>query len=265
MGRARAEARCVAGGAAAGASMWISTAPSSFLRVERPLSELTTLRLGGPPRRLLEAGTEDELVAAVRTCDADSEPLLLLAGGSNLVVADDGFPGTVVRILTRGASERELDGGVVRAEVQAGETWDPLVATWVGRGLTGVECLAGIPGSVGATPIQNVGAYGQEIADSLVSVRALDRRSDSIDELGPEDCGFTYRSSAFKREPGRWVVLAVSYALQRSDTSRPVRYAELARALGVEPGATAPPADVREAVLALRRSKGMVLDARDPD
>src|SRR3954469_289737 len=124
MGRARAEARCVAGGAAAGASVWISTAPSSFLRVARPLSELTTLRLGGPPRRLVEASTEDELIAAVRAADADAEPLLLLAGGSNLVVADDGFPGTVVRILTRGVGERKLDGGVVRAEVQAGEAWD---------------------------------------------------------------------------------------------------------------------------------------------
>src|SRR3954454_906316 len=265
MERARAEARCVAGGAAAGASMWISTAPSSFLRVARPLSELTTLRLGGPPRRLVEAATEDELVVAGRACDADSEPLLLLAGGSNLVVADEGFAGTVVRILTRGVDERALEGGVVRVEVQAGEGWDPLVGAWVERGLTGVECLAGIPGSVGATPIQNVGAYGQEIADTLVSVRALDRRTDSIDELGPEDCGFTYRSSAFKREPGRWVVLSVSYALERSARSRPIRYAELARALDVEPGSGASLPAVREAVLALRRSKGMVVDPSDPD
>ena len=245
--------------------MWISTAPSSFLRVARPLSELTTLRLGGPPRRLVEAATEDELVAAVRACDADSEPLLLLAGGSNLVVADEGFAGTVVRILTRGVGERALEGGVVRVEVQAGEGWDPLVGAWVERGLTGVECLAGIPGSVGATPIQNVGAYGQEIADTLVSVRALDRRTDSIDELGPEDCGFTYRSSAFKRQPGRWVVLAVSYALEPSEMSRPIRYGELARSLGVEPGASAPLADVRTAVLELRRGKGMVLDPSDLD
>src|SRR4051794_12583325 len=245
--------------------MGISTAATSFLRVPGPLSELTTLRLGGAPRRLVEATTEEELVAAVRACDAQDEPVLLLAGGSNVVVADEGFGGTVVRVLTSGAEERELDGGVVRAEVQAGEPWDPLVAEWVRRGLTGVECLAGIPGSVGATPIQNVGAYGQEVADTLVSVRVLDRRAGTIDELGPEDCGFTYRSSAFKREPGRWVVLAVGYALERSEASRPVRYAELARALGVEPGATAPTPQMRDAVLTLRRTKGMVLDPADPD
>jgi UDP-N-acetylmuramate dehydrogenase len=233
--------------------------------VPRPLSELTTLRLGGPPRALVEAATEEEIVAAVRACDAEDEPLLLLAGGSNVVVADRGFAGTVVRILTRGVEERELPGGAVRLDVQAGEPWDPLVATCVRQGLAGVECLAGIPGSVGATPIQNVGAYGQEVADTLVAVRVLDRSRDAIDELGPEDCGFTYRSSVFKREPGRWVVLCVSYALERSADSRAVRYAELARALGIEPGAAAPLPAVREAVLALRRSKGMVLDPADPD
>src|SRR3954453_13775946 len=166
MERARAEARCVAGGGAAGASVWISTAPSSFLRVARPLSELTTLRLGGPPARLVDAATEDELVAAVRACDADSEPLLLLAGGSNLVVADEGFAGTVVRILTSGVDERGLEGGVAHVEVQAGEGWDRRVGGWVEPGLTGVDCWAGIPGRGGATPIQNVGAYGQEIADT---------------------------------------------------------------------------------------------------
>ena len=230
-----------------------------------PLSELTTLRLGGPPRALVEAGTEQELVAAVRACDTEDVPLLLLAGGSNVVVADAGFAGTVVRVLTRGVEERELSGGAVRLDVQAGEAWDPLVAACVGQGLAGIECLAGIPGSVGATPIQHVGAYGQEVADTLVSVRVLDRSRDTIDELGPEDCGFTYRSSAFKREPGRWVVLSVAYALDRSVASRPVRYAELARALDVEPGGAAPLPAVRDAVLALRRSKGMVLDPADPD
>jgi UDP-N-acetylmuramate dehydrogenase len=233
--------------------------------VPRPLSELTTLRLGGPPRALIEAATEEELVAAVRTCDGQDEPLLLLAGGSNVVVADAGFAGTVVRILTLGVAEQEVSGGAVRLDVQAGEPWDPLVATCVEQGLAGIECLAGIPGSVGATPIQNVGAYGQEVADTLVAVRVLDRSRDAIDELGPEDCGFTYRSSAFKREPGRWVVLSVSYALERSAESRPVRYAELARTLDVEPGGPAPLPAVREAVLALRRSKGMVLDPADPD
>jgi UDP-N-acetylmuramate dehydrogenase len=150
-------------------------------------------------------------------------------------------------------------------EVAAGEPWDPLVADCVARGLAGVECLAGIPGSVGATPIQNVGAYGQEVAETITAVRVLDRADGSVRRLTPAECGFTYRSSAFKREPGRWVVLAVRFALEASERSRPIRYPELARALGVEVGARAPSAEVRAAVLALRRGKGMVLDPGDPD
>jgi UDP-N-acetylmuramate dehydrogenase len=220
------------------------------------LSELTTLRLGGPAGRLVEASTEDEVVEVVRA----GEPLLVLAGGSNLVVADEGFPGTVLRIATRGVAR---DGTTL--EVAAGEPWDPLVAACVADGLAGVECLAGIPGSVGATPIQNVGAYGQEVAETIVGVRALDRARNTVQELAPEACGFTYRSSAFKREPGRWVVLAVRFALHASELSAPIRYAELARALDVELGERAPLARVRDAVLALRRRKGMVLDASDPD
>jgi UDP-N-acetylmuramate dehydrogenase len=149
--------------------------------------------------------------------------------------------------------------------VQAGEPWDPFAARCAGEGLSGIECLAGIPGSVGATPIQNVGAYGQEVAETIASVRVLDRRTGAVGELEPEACGFSYRSSAFKREPGRWVVLSVTYALRRSAVSGPVRYAELARALGVPVGGTAPLAAVRDAVLELRRRKGMVLDPADPD
>jgi UDP-N-acetylmuramate dehydrogenase len=220
------------------------------------LSELTTLRLGGPAGRYVEASTDEEVVDVVRA----GEPLLILAGGSNLVVADEGFPGTVLRIATRGVAR---DGATL--EVAAGEPWDPLVARCVAEGLEGVECLAGIPGSVGATPIQNVGAYGQEVAETIVGVRVLDRASRVVEELPPEACGFTYRSSAFKREPGRWVVLAVRFALKASQLSTPIRYAELARALDVELGDRAPLAQVREAVLALRRRKGMVLDASDPD
>jgi UDP-N-acetylmuramate dehydrogenase len=220
------------------------------------LSELTTLRLGGPAGRYVEARTDEEVVEVVR----DEEPLLILAGGSNLVVADEGFPGTVLRIATHGATR---DGTTI--EVAAGEAWDPLVARCVADGLEGVECLAGIPGSVGATPIQNVGAYGQEVAETIVGVRVLDRARDAVQELPPEACGFTYRSSAFKREPGRWVVLAVRFALKASELSAPIRYAELARALDVELGDRAPLAQVREAVLALRNRKGMVLDASDPD
>jgi UDP-N-acetylmuramate dehydrogenase len=224
------------------------------------LADLTTLRLGGPAGRLLEASQEDAIVAAVRAADAAGEPLLIMSGGSNLVVADAGFPGTVLRIVSRGVRE---DGD--RLEVAAGEPWDPLVARCVAAERAGVECLSGIPGSVGATPIQNVGAYGQEVSDTIVSVRAYDRARGHVGEIPAAECGFTYRSSAFKRTPGRWVVLAVTFALGRQPHSQPIRYAELARALGIAEGETAPLPDVRDAVLALRRGKGMVIDPADPD
>jgi UDP-N-acetylmuramate dehydrogenase len=224
--------------------------------VDAPLAPLTTLRLGGPAKRLVSVATEAELVEAVGEAD---EPLLLLAGGSNLVLPDAGWPGLVVRIETRGI---ERDGAVL--EVQAGEPWDDLVAATVEEGLAGFECLSGIPGSVGATPIQNVGAYGQEVAETVRSVRVLERATGTIEELAPADCDFAYRSSAFKRTD-RWVVLAVTFALRRAAGSQPLRYAELARALDLEPGARAPLGEVREAVLALRRGKGMVLDPADPD
>ncbi len=214
--------------------------------------------------QVVRGETDDELVAAVREAVAAGEPLLVLAGGSNVVVADDGFPGVVVHLATRGVAQREEDGRAV-LEVQAGEPWDPLVARCVAEELSGVECLSGIPGSVGATPIQNVGAYGQEVSETIASVRVLDRRGGEVAELPPEACRFTYRSSAFKRDPSRWVVLAVAFALDRDPLSRPIAYAELARALRVEIGARAPLADVREAVLDLRRRKGMVIDPDDPD
>jgi UDP-N-acetylmuramate dehydrogenase len=224
------------------------------------LADFTSLRLGGPAGRFVEAHSEDELVARVREADAADEPILLLAGGSNLVIADEGFPGTVVHVLTQGV---ERDGD--EFGVQAGEQWDPFVAARVDEGLAGIECLSGIPGSIGATPIQNVGAYGQEVAEVITSVRVLIRATGQVTELTPDECGFSYRSSAFKREPGEWVVLAVTFRLDLQAQSRPIRYAELARTLGVELGQSAPLADVREAVLALRRSKGMVLDPDDLD
>jgi UDP-N-acetylmuramate dehydrogenase len=224
------------------------------------LSGYTTLRLGGPAARLVEATDDERLRNLVCEATRAAEPLLLLAGGSNVVVADAGFPGTVVRIATRGIAR---DGDVLH--VAAGEPWDAFVARTVAEGLAGVEALSGIPGSVGATPIQNVGAYGQDVSETIVAVRALHRTTGEIVELGPEDCGFTYRSSAFKRDPGRWVVLRVSFALTPGGQSRPIRYAELARALGVAVGETAPLRAVRDAVLALRRGKGMVIDPADPD
>jgi UDP-N-acetylmuramate dehydrogenase len=224
------------------------------------LAPLTTLHLGGPAARLVEAHTEDEAIAAVREAD----PVLLLAGGSNVVISDEGFPGTVVRLLTRGISER-TGGDPAEIEVQAGEPWDAFVARCVREGLAGIECLSGIPGSVGATPIQNVGAYGQDVSETITRVRVYDRLGDRVEELANEACEFTYRSSVFKRNPGRWIVLAVTFALSRTPHSTPIRYAELARALGVDLRHTAPLAAVREAVLALRRGKGMVIDPADPD
>jgi UDP-N-acetylmuramate dehydrogenase len=139
------------------------------------------------------------------------------------------------------------------------------VESCVNNDLAGIECLSGIPGSVGATPIQNVGAYGQEVSETITSVRVYDRQTDTVAELAPEDCGFSYRSSTFKRVPNRWVVLNVTFHLHEQPHSMPIRYAELARTLGIEVGETAPLADVREAVLELRRGKGMVLDPADPD
>jgi len=227
-----------------------------------PLSGLTTLRLGGPARRLLVAGTEDEVVAVVREADAAGEPLLVLGGGSNLVVADEGFDGTVLRIAAGGAAGTALTERAL--EVAAGVDWDLAVALAVAEGYVGIEALSGIPGLVGAAPIQNIGAYGQDAAQTLAWVRALDRTTGEVVRLDNAACRFSYRHSVFKGSD-RHVVLAVAFSLGRSRLGRPVRYAELARHLGVAVGDRVPGADVRAAVLDLRRRKGMVLDAADHD
>jgi UDP-N-acetylmuramate dehydrogenase len=210
------------------------------------------------------AADEADVIDAVLEADAAGEPLLVLAGGSNVVVADEGFPGVVVHVVTRGIDRWEEDGKVFLT-VQAGEPWDPFVAHCVEQDLAGVEALSGIPGSVGATPIQNVGAYGQEVSETVDSVLVLDREKKVVQNLDVRAAEFSYRSSVFKRTPNRWVVLAVTFALDPDPLSRPIRYAELARTLGVEIGERAPLADVREAVLELRRRKGMVVDDADPD
>ena len=217
------------------------------------LARLTTLRLGGPARDFVEARSEQELIEAARGAQ------LVMAGGSNVVVADEGVPGTVVRIATRGI---ERDG--LRLTVAAGEDWDALVARCVGEGLQGFECLSGIPGSVGATPIQNVGAYGQEVSETVESVRVFDRETGRVEDMPAAACGFVYRGSVFKYHDRR-IVLAVTFRMRDGRESGPIRYAELARALDVPLGGTASLADVREAVLALRRRKGMVIDPADPD
>jgi UDP-N-acetylmuramate dehydrogenase len=241
----------------------------TFETVPRPLAELTTIRLGGPARRIVEATAEDQLTEAVSEADAAGEPLLVVAGGSNLVIGDRGFEGTVVRVLTRGVRVEargdadDLDRRA-RLVVSAGEPWDDLVAGAVSDGLAGIECLSGIPGSTGATPIQNVGAYGQDVAETIASVRAYDREAGEVVELGREDCDFAYRSSRFRRSR-RHVILGVTFVLERQALARPVRYPGLADVLGVQPGERLPLAEVREAVLGLRRQKGMVIDPDDPD
>ncbi|MCD0450288.1 UDP-N-acetylmuramate dehydrogenase [Actinocorallia sp. API 0066] len=223
------------------------------------LSGYTTLRLGGPARTFVEVTTEDELIEAVRTADHDGEPVLLLGGGSNLVVSDAGFPGTVVRIGTRGVT---VNGGTVTA--QAGEDWDGFVARAVAEGLSGVECLSGIPGRVGATPVQNVGAYGQDVSQTITEVRVWDRAAETVRVFSAEECGFAYRHSAFKGSD-RHVVLSVTFQLAETGESDLIVFEELAKRLGTPVGATASLADVRATVLDLRRGKGMVLDPADPD
>ncbi|MFF0243501.1 UDP-N-acetylmuramate dehydrogenase [Streptosporangium sandarakinum] len=225
------------------------------------LAPYTTLGLGGPAGAFAEAGSAEEIVELVAAADRAGEPVLVLGGGSNLVVSDDGFDGLVVRVASRGI---EADGD--RLTVQAGEDWDALVARAVAEGRSGIECLAGIPGQVGSTPIQNVGAYGQDVSQTVVGVRVYDRKNGDVTELSAHECRFAYRHSVFKEEPGRYVVLAVTYELPAvGGLSGPVAYRELSVRLGVALGERVPVARAREAVLELRRGKGMVLDAADPD
>ncbi|MGN0064870.1 MAG: UDP-N-acetylmuramate dehydrogenase [Nocardioides sp.] len=235
------------------------------------LRDHTTLRLGGPAREWVRAETEAELVEAVTEADAAGVPVLVLGGGSNLVVADEGFDGRVVEVATRGVvADADCPDdlaclGAVTVTVAAGEGWDDFVARAVEQGWVGVEALSGIPGSVGATPVQNVGAYGQSVSDTIAQVRVYDRVLRGVRTFAAADCGFDYRWSRFKADPQRHVVLSVTFLLKQGSLGAPVAYAELARALGVEPGQRAPLGDVREAVLGLRRGKGMVLDDGDHD
>jgi UDP-N-acetylmuramate dehydrogenase len=230
------------------------------VRRDVPLADLTTLAVGGPAERLVEVSDAAELVEAVRDADEAGRPLLLLGGGSNVVAPDEGWPGDVVAVRSRGI-ERTGESLVV----QAGHDWDDLVAYTVRNDLSGMEALSAIPGSTGATPVQNVGAYGQEVAQTITAVRVYDRAEKAERVLTPAECGFAYRDSRLKQHPGRYVVLDVTFALDESGGSRPVGYAELARRLGVDIGDVAPLGDVRDAVLDLRRGKSMVLDPADPN
>ena len=230
-----------------------------------PLANHTTFRLGGPARRFVEATTEKQLVDTVADCDSRGEPVLVLGGGSNVLIADEGFDGTVVKVATRGVRAEAADCSGAQLEVAAGEVWDELVARAVAAQWSGMETLSGIPGSVGAVPIQNVGAYGAEVATLIQRVRTWDRAEGAIRTFAAAECGFGYRDSRFKREKGRHLVLRVDFQLPLGELGQPVRYPELARALGVAVGQRAPAARVRETVLAIRRRKGMVLDANDHD
>ena len=229
---------------------------------DAPLAPLTTFRLGGPARRLVTATTDDEVVDTVRAADAAGEPLLIIGGGSNLVIGDKGFDGTALRIATTGHTRRGT-----HIDASAGESWTELVrATVLEYGLAGTEFLAGIPGSVGATPVQNVGAYGAEVAGTITEVVAYDRARRETVTLRNADCGFSYRHSTFKAQPDRYVVLRVRFALEDAGgRSTPVRYAEVAATLGVDQGERTDLRTARETVLALRAGKGMVLDPADHD
>jgi len=246
----------------------------------RPLAELTTLRLGGPPDRYVEVDSEIGLIGAVREADDVGEPVLVLGGGSNLVVADAGFAGVVVRDVRRGIVVEDDSGscGGVSIRVPAGTPWEDVVERAVGEGWVGVEALTGIPGSTGATPVQNVGAYGQEVSGVVSTVRVWDRDEQRVRTLALVELEFGYRSSVLKRslrdgagQPSefaptpRYVVLDVGFQLRLGGLSAPIAYPELAALLGVPVGRSAPLTEVRAAVLSLRRRKGMVLDAADQD
>jgi len=224
------------------------------------LAELTTLRLGGPAGHFFEADSEQTLVAAIRDARGHGEDVLVLGGGSNLVIGDEGFPGSVVKVGLKGVSLRD---GLL--SVAAGEEWDAVVARSVAEGLAGIECLSGIPGLAGATPIQNVGAYGQSVNQTVVLVDAYDRVADAMSVLDNADCGFSYRHSVFKGSD-RYVVTSVHFQLEDlGGLSKPVRYKDVADALGIEIGGQAPLAEVRAAVLEQRRRRGMLLDPADHD
>ncbi|WP_432244898.1 UDP-N-acetylmuramate dehydrogenase [Arthrobacter sp. G.S.26] len=234
------------------------------------LSQLTTAAVGGPAGTFIEARTEAEIIDAVRTADAAGVPLLIISGGSNLLVSDDGFPGTVLRIASEGFTVNAEDScGGVAVVVQAGHNWDALVRHAVLHAWSGIEALAGIPGSTGATPVQNVGAYGSDVSQTIAAVRTWDRQRNAVQTFTSSELKFGYRDSILKQTTvngsPRYVVLTVEFQLPLGRMSAPIRYAELAGALGVEPGKRAYANDVRREVLRLRASKGMVLDPADPD
>jgi UDP-N-acetylmuramate dehydrogenase len=229
------------------------------------LADYTTLGLGGRAGSFVSPATEADLIDAVKAADAAAESVLLIGGGSNLVISDAGFPGTVIHVNTRGIGYAGAAEGAVDVTVAAGEDWDNVVAATVAEGLAGLESLSGIPGRAGATPIQNVGAYGREVAEVITRVRVYDRRGDRVLALDNEQCSFAYRTSLFKSTGARYVVLDATFRLAAQALSLPVKYAELAAELGVALGERAGVGEARSAVLKIRARKGMVLSPGDPD
>jgi UDP-N-acetylmuramate dehydrogenase len=222
------------------------------------LADYTTLGVGGPARSLIHATTEADLVSAIEAADSLGEPLLLIGGGSNILIGDDGFAGTVIRVETTGNSY-EIDacsGGML--QVAAGVGWDEFVAFTIEKGLANLESLSGIPGTVGGAPIQNIGAYGHDVSEVIARVRTYDRTAKAVKTFTAAECGFSYRSSIFKESGDRFVILDATFHLRRGEESLAVAYPELANELGVRIGDRAPVMKVREAVLKLRAKKGML-------
>lgn len=227
------------------------------------LNKYTSLRVGGPAKKIVNVSTEEEIIAAIES--AGDSPILVIGGGSNVLIADSGFEGTVIHIANNQA-ESEVDAcSGATLTIGAGEDWDTFVATTISRGFAGLETLSGIPGTVGAAPIQNIGAYGHEVSEFITRVRTYDRETKSIKTFTNAECEFEYRNSHFKKHPGRYVVLSVQFQIRRGEVSTPITYAELAKKLGIEVGEKAPVIDTRKAVMELRAAKGMLLNPDDKD
>ena len=227
------------------------------------LSQYTSLRVGGPAKKIVQVATEAQIIAAIEA--AGDLPILIMGGGTNVLISDSGFAGTVIRISNNSVkSEVDACSGATLT-IGAGEDWDTFVLTTIERGFAGLETLSGIPGTVGATPIQNIGAYGHEVAEFITRVRTYDRQEKCVKTFTNSECEFSYRNSHFKSHPGRYVVLDVQFQIRRGEMSEPITYLELAKKLGVEPGDKASVIATREAVLELRASKGMLLRADDYD
>ena len=227
------------------------------------LNKYTSLRVGGPAKKIINVSTEAEIIAAIE--EAGDSPVLILGGGSNVLVSDNGFEGTVIHIANNQA-ESEVDAcSGATLTIGAGENWDSFVATTISRGFAGLETLSGIPGTVGAAPIQNIGAYGHEVSEFITRVRTYDRENKAIKTFTYAECEFEYRNSHFKKHPGRYIVLSVQFQIRRGEVSTPITYAELAKKLGIAVGEKAPVVDTRKAVMELRAAKGMLLNPDDKD